>query len=43
MMFSAISLANVAEMMHTAAFDFDERVLETGVRYFEAVAGGTVS
>ena len=25
-----------------AAFDFDERVLETGVRYFEAVAGGTV-
>ena len=28
--------------LHTAAFDFDERVLETGVRYFEAVAGGTV-
>ena len=28
--------------LHTAVFDFDERVLETGVRYFEAVAGGTV-
>ena len=28
--------------LHTAAFDFDERVLEAGVRYFEAVAGGTV-
>ena len=28
--------------LHTAAFDFDERVLETGVRYFEAVAGGAV-
>lgn len=28
--------------LHTAEFDFDERVLEVGVRYYEAVAGGTV-
>jgi len=28
--------------LHTAAFDFDERVLEAGVRYFETVAGGAV-
>ena len=27
--------------LHTAEFDFDERVLEAGVRYYEAVAGGT--
>lgn len=26
--------------LHTAEFDFDERVLEAGVRYFEAVIGG---
>ena len=28
--------------LHTAAFDFDERVLEAGVRYFGTVAGGAV-
>lgn len=27
--------------LHTAEFDFDERVLEAGIRYYEAVAGGT--
>ena len=29
-----------APALHTAEFDFDERVLEEGVRYYEAIAGG---